>query len=368
MSSLQSRHRFGRTVAVATSFVLAMGALVLAAPSAASAADPALTVTNSVNEAVAHPGDLLVYTISIVNTGTTDASGYYLHDYLSDDLTFVSATGSPGNINFFGIPGYTQTYIWFGSINVPQGQTLTETVTATVNAGTVGQSFTNGAFVDLGAAPVTHNTPCVGLPFNGSCAATTVTPSVPAVTAVVQTCTSLDAGQCDPSVDADWLDTPHFPAGSLATFRVVVSNTGDGDLTGVSTVVTTSLPLQGIPMVTAGSVTFPTWTIGSLAHAMRAILTFRARLPAGAGNATVSAQASGTGGTTAVADGGATTVTATPLLAETGIDLMPPFGIALLFVFVGVALLPRRRSSQGGARSTAKTGGRVDATARWLHF
>jgi uncharacterized repeat protein (TIGR01451 family) len=326
--------------------ILAAGivlALAFAAPSAAFADDPVLTVSNTVSEPIAHPGDQITYTISIVNSGTTDATGYYLHDYLSNDLTFDSATGSPGNIDFFGIPGYTETYIWAGSITVPHGQTLTEMLTATVNPGTEGDSITNGALVDLGGAVVTHETPCAGLPFTGSCAATSITPALPAVTTAVQTCASLNAAQCDPAVDTNWVGTTHFPTGSLVSFRVVVANTGDGALTGVSTVITTALTPEGTPVVSAGTVTFPTWTIGNLAHAASATLTFRALLSTAAGPTTVSAQVSATGGTTAVSDNGASTVTGTPVLAETGVDPGLPLIAALLLLFGGLVLILLRR-------------------------
>jgi uncharacterized repeat protein (TIGR01451 family) len=343
MPSSPSHRRFGRAFALATSLLLAVGAIVIAAPSAALAVDPELTVTNSVSEPVAHPGDQIVYTISISNTGATDASGYYLHDYFSDALTFVSATGSPGDIDFFGIPGYTHTYIWFGSIDVLAGQTVTRTVTGTVNVGTDGLTISNGVFLDLGAAAVTHDTPCSGLPFTGSCAETLVTPSVPAVTVTVQTCTSLNAAQCDPNVDADWSYATHFPVSSLASFRVVVSNAGDGDLTGVSASVLTALAIEEAPVVTTGSAVFPTWTIGLLAHGTSATLSFRARLSASAGGAPVSVQASGTSGTTTVADSGTTIVSATPILAETGIDISALLACASVLGFVGLVLVLLRR-------------------------
>jgi uncharacterized repeat protein (TIGR01451 family) len=339
-------HPVRRGLIVSVAIALAVGALAFAAPSAAFADDPVLTVSNTVSEPMAHPGDQITYTISIVNSGTTDATGYYLHDYLSNDLTFDSATGSPGNIDFFGIPGYTETYVWFGSITVPHGQTLTETLTATVNPGTEGDSITNGALVDLGGAVVTHETPCTGLPFTGSCAPTSITPALPAITVAVQSCALLDTALCDPTVDSDWVGTTHFPTGSLVSFRVVVANTGDGTLTGVSTAITTALAPEGTPVVSAGTATFPTWSIGTLAHAAIATLTFRAQLPATAGPITIAAQVSATGGTTAVSDSATSTVTGTPVLAETGVDLGLPFGGALLLIFGGLVLIPLRRRTR----------------------
>src|SRR5262245_26186432 len=49
-----------------------------------------ITATKSVDLAVAHPGDTLTYTVTIADTGTTDATGVQLLDAIDPNATFVA--------------------------------------------------------------------------------------------------------------------------------------------------------------------------------------------------------------------------------------------------------------------------------------
>jgi uncharacterized repeat protein (TIGR01451 family) len=63
---------------------------------------PVMTLSKTVNQATADPGDTIVYTIDYENIGTGDAVNVTIVDTLPDDVTFISASLTPisevGNI------------------------------------------------------------------------------------------------------------------------------------------------------------------------------------------------------------------------------------------------------------------------------
>jgi uncharacterized repeat protein (TIGR01451 family) len=95
------------------------------------------------------PGDTLNYVISITNTSVTNATNVSVTDTLPSNVTFVSASGGTiaGNVVTFVIP----------AINA--GQTITRTVSVTVNAGTAnGTILTNTASIPSASLNATDTT------------------------------------------------------------------------------------------------------------------------------------------------------------------------------------------------------------------
>lgn len=104
-----------------------------------------LTLTKAVNKTTAVPGDELVYTMTIKNTGTGNCSGsgVKIVDVHDAQLTFVSASQSSNILpGYVDIPQYTKntrTIVWNGDVLTP-GEQGTMTWTAKVNALTCGTS------------------------------------------------------------------------------------------------------------------------------------------------------------------------------------------------------------------------------------
>jgi len=99
-----------------------------------------LTATKTVS-GTPTPGSTLTYTVVLTNSGTlaqADNPGNEFTDVLPASLTLVSATATSGT----AVPTVgTNTVTWNGSI--PAGGSVTITITATVNAGTTGQTISN---------------------------------------------------------------------------------------------------------------------------------------------------------------------------------------------------------------------------------
>jgi uncharacterized repeat protein (TIGR01451 family) len=100
----------------------------------------ALTATKTVS-GTPTPGSTLTYTVVLTNGGAlaqADNPGNEFTDVLPASLTLVSATATSGT----AVPTVgTNTVTWNGPI--PAGGSVTITITATVNAGTTGQTISN---------------------------------------------------------------------------------------------------------------------------------------------------------------------------------------------------------------------------------
>jgi len=98
-----------------------------------------LEVMKSVDSATPNEGDSIVYTITLTNNGSNDATGIIVNDVLPAGLTYVSSSPSAG--------AYDQpSGIWNG-FGLLSGANATLDITASVNAGTTGTVITNFANV-----------------------------------------------------------------------------------------------------------------------------------------------------------------------------------------------------------------------------
>ncbi len=98
-----------------------------------------IAVQKSADNLAPEVGDTVTFTISATNNGPSTADSIVLSDALPAGLTYVSHTTSQGDYS-------TSTGAWtVGAL--PAGYTATLTLTASVDAGTYGQSLTNTAAV-----------------------------------------------------------------------------------------------------------------------------------------------------------------------------------------------------------------------------
>lgn len=94
-----------------------------------------LTVIKTVNDPQPTEGSAIVYTIQLTNNGPSKATGVVLTDTLPAGITFVASGATQGSYN-------NGSGVWsVGSLN--DGANATLLITATVNAGTLGQTITN---------------------------------------------------------------------------------------------------------------------------------------------------------------------------------------------------------------------------------
>ncbi|MFC2077649.1 hypothetical protein ACFLTM_02445, partial [Candidatus Bipolaricaulota bacterium] len=98
-----------------------------------------LAVTKVADEANKSEGATVIYTITVTNLGTNAATGVTVTDALPAGVTYSAATATTGN--------YNQAIDTWQISNLDSGATATLTVTATVDAGTAGQTLTNTASV-----------------------------------------------------------------------------------------------------------------------------------------------------------------------------------------------------------------------------
>jgi uncharacterized repeat protein (TIGR01451 family) len=143
-----------------------------------TASDDRFTLDKTVDAAAAEPGDRLVYTITVGNTGTRESEPTTVHDELPAGLTFVSATDG-GSYD-----AATRTVTWSVPA-IPRDDSLELEVTVTVDARQdVAELFNIATLVaPPGYSPTIVSDPCPTDPA-ASCARTTVpvTPSALGVT------------------------------------------------------------------------------------------------------------------------------------------------------------------------------------------
>ncbi len=126
-----------------------------------------LGIGKSVNKTVARPGEQLVYTLTATSSGSSDASGWSLHDVLPAGLSFVSIKIGPNSYTAAQFPQAamppTSTTITLSGNTLDMkpptlaaGQTFTAIVTANIDgAASDGTVYSNTAQVTAaGGAPV----------------------------------------------------------------------------------------------------------------------------------------------------------------------------------------------------------------------
>ncbi len=215
-----------------------------------------LGLTLSVDRPTATIGETVHYTVTLTNLGPYAATGVVVRDQIPSGLTYVSNSATQGSYAS-GTGRWT-----VGSLGQGSGATLT--LTATVNAGGVGQTITDTASIteaDQGD-PNTGN--------NSASVAFTVTGADLALVMVVDNATPT--------------------AGDPVRYTLTLVNQGPDVATGV--VVTDLLP-QGVTYQSSspsqGGYAMGTgqWTVGSLARLASATLVINASVDAGEAGSTI---------------------------------------------------------------------------------
>jgi uncharacterized repeat protein (TIGR01451 family) len=224
------------------------------------------SLTKTVNVSTPIVGQNIIYTVTLTNSGPSNATGVAVTEQIPAGLTFVSATPSQGTYN-------NATGLWtVGAVN--NGANATLTVTATVNGA---GSVTNTAQVSASDQPDNDSTPDNNVPGEDDQASTTITPILPADLSLTKT-----------------VNTNAPVVGQNITYTVTLDNAGPANATGVQ--VTEQLP-AGLTFVSAtpsqGTYNNTTglWTVGSVNNGANATLTITATVT-GTGSISNTAQVS----------------------------------------------------------------------------
>jgi uncharacterized repeat protein (TIGR01451 family) len=223
---------------------------------------PQLFLSKTVNLTQASPGDTLIYTIEVLNSGNTTETAFTATDTLPPGVTFVSATPSTGTFD-------AASFTWSIPSLAPSAH-ATLTITVTVNA-TATEATTQLNKVTLTPptdVPVVVNpdTECVPPETNSACAETVI-PGVPRLTQskTVNMATAVVGDHLTYTVTVD-------NTGTAAADNVVAHDTLPPDVTFVSATAS-----QGSFAVTTGM-----WTIGTIAPAQTVTLTIVVTVEPGA--------------------------------------------------------------------------------------
>ncbi|MAO77698.1 MAG: hypothetical protein CL665_07595 [Balneola sp.] len=129
-----------QTSSVASPYGIAIGGEVEDyAVSIQEPATPDLEIDKVVDNSTPVEGETITYTVSVTNPGDFDATGVQVTDELPNGITYQSHTASQGTYN-------TSTDVWnIGTLAEGDTTTVTLTIVATVNSGTVGNTITNNA-------------------------------------------------------------------------------------------------------------------------------------------------------------------------------------------------------------------------------
>jgi uncharacterized repeat protein (TIGR01451 family) len=254
-----------------------------ASTSVIAQADLSITKTDGVTEKV--PGTGVTYTITVNNSGPSDANGVSVADTFPSDLTGVTFTsvaagGATGN-TAAGSGNISDT------LNMPTGSSVTYTVNATVKSSATG-TLSNTATVTAPAGVTDPNTAN-----NSATDSDTLTP------------------QADLSITKTDGVTSKVP-GTSVTYTIVVSNSGPSDAPGTTVADTFPSDLTGVTFtsVAAGGATGNTAAgSGNISDTLS--------LPSGGSvtytvNATVKASATGSLSNTATVTAGAGVTDPTP--------------------------------------------------------
>jgi uncharacterized repeat protein (TIGR01451 family) len=209
-----------------------------------------LSITKSANVLYPHPGDTVIYTVTVSNTGPDADTGVLVNDALPQGLTYISDDSTSSATTYNHTAG-----LWtVGSI--VNGAHKVLHITTTVNSGTEGDSIVNTAVATGGSTDSNseNNNGSATIMVNGG-------GNTQSDLTLTKTVSNL---------------TPHV--GDQVTYTLVVKNNGPATATGVS--VTDILP-TGLTYVTDdatttgmfyAATTTKMWTIGTLANGATATL------------------------------------------------------------------------------------------------
>ena len=209
-----------------------------------------LSITKAVDDGAPIEGATIVYTLTVTNSGPSDASGVSVNDTLPAGVTYVSDDGA----------GAYAAGVWtVGAL--ANGASATLNITAAVDAGTAGSTITNTATVS--AAETDPNSA------NDS-ASVDITVSASADLAMAKS-----------------VDNATPLEGDTIVYTLTVTNNGPNDATGVS--VNDTLP-AGVTYVSddgAGAYAGGVWSIGNLLNGATATLNITATVDTGTVGTTI---------------------------------------------------------------------------------
>ncbi len=233
-----------------------------------------LTITKDVDETTAAPGDTLVYTIVVTNSGPSTATNVDLTDTLPTGVTFVTGTTTVGGQTVNGSGGSPTVTSTIGTLL--SGQSATITIDATIDVGTTGVITNSAVTSGTDESDTTNNT---------ATADTNVQPSIDlAITKVDD--------------DGDLTLAP----GDAIQYTLDVINNGPSDATGVTVVdvLPTGLTFNPTGSTTPDSTvavaggTQLTYNIGNLSNGANTGITINATVdPTFTGSLTNTATVSG---------------------------------------------------------------------------
>jgi uncharacterized repeat protein (TIGR01451 family) len=244
--SLPHRRPSARFLAVAA---LALLPALLIAPGTAAAASSDMVVLKSVNQPKPNVGDVVTFTVTVVDGGPDNATGVSVNDSLPAGLTFVSGTPSAGIYN----PG---TALWtLGTVTTTTPQTLQLKVRVVSPEPQVNTATVTAEQADPNAA---NNT-----------ASATVTPQ-----------------RADLAI-AETVDIPTPHVGDTVAFTIVLSDRGPDPASGIT--VQDFLPagltfVSGTPSAGIYNPGTALWTLGTVTAAepqtlvVKAVLTSTGRV------------------------------------------------------------------------------------------
>ncbi|MFV1884650.1 MAG: SwmB domain-containing protein [Balneola sp.] len=215
---------------------------------------PDLEITKTVDTPNAVEGDQVTFTLTVTNPGAFIASGIKVTDQLPTGLTFVSSTASQGTYNSFS-------GIWnIGTIDDGDTTSVTLNITASIDAGTLGNTILNTASI----TSLNETDPELGN--NSASAGVTIVPE------------SADIGLAISVDDNTALE------GQLLVFTLTATNNGPKTATGLTVI--DQIP-SGLTYVsssaTQGSYSNSTgiWNIGALNNGQSTTLTITVSVNAG---------------------------------------------------------------------------------------
>ena len=296
-------------------------------------------------------GGVVTYTVTLTNSGTAaqgDNAGAELTDVLPAELTLTGASATSGSV---GVSVGTNTVIWNGSLG-PLGGSVTITITATVNAGTQGDTVVNQGTVSYDSNDDATNDASV--PTDDPTVGGAADPTTFLVGGAHLTATKTASGT--------------FQTGSAVTYTIVISNDGGSasadnggdeltDVLPAALTLTGASASSGTAVATLGTNTV-TWN-GSVPAGGSVTVTITATVEAGHEGETIANQASvaydaddnGSNETTVQSDDPGAGGSADPTLFVVGgleieVPTLSPFGLAGLIALLLVAgwLVLRRRS------------------------
>lgn len=201
---------------------------------------PNLSITKVNNVAVfANPGNTITYTVVVTNAATANdtARSVVLHDVLPSGFTYALGGGSTKD---------------FALGDIAPGASVTTSYDVVISSSQTAGTYTNTATAQG------SNTPPVS-------AASSVEVRVPQVLGI----------STEPTMTlTKTVNQPNAQPGSIVTYTVTVTNTGDVDLTNV--VLTDTLP-AGFVFV-EGDTRTKTWTIGTLLANHRRVVNYDVRV------------------------------------------------------------------------------------------